>query len=283
MTLPISLSIIQQWSPDDMDALSGHFTELADRRGDTMDAIQRSASNLKWTGAGNDGKDMAIAEHAATAQTHAQILRATASVAKVGGQALYGQQQLLLEAVQSATSAGFEVGDDFSVTDPDDPMGFREGIAAGIEADLMTQATAFGSQQAATAGEITASTAGLTPGSIQMVDNDTSHDPHVIHATPFPGDLMDRARENPLPESPGKAAPGRAWHVSRSPYGDDFEPQKALEQCSGDRETEDIIKGGLGIAGIASGNAILGVIGSTMGIEGPMKDLFKCEPPEGVH
>lgn len=156
-----SLSEIQQWKPDDMDELSRHFNELADSRGNTMDAIQRSADNLNWTGAGNDGKTLTIAGHAAVAATHAQILRATAGVAQAGGQALYGQQQLLVTAVQDAEDAGFDVDDDFNVTDPDDPMGFRDGIAAAIEADLLTQAEAFDAQRMTTATEIGTSSAAL--------------------------------------------------------------------------------------------------------------------------
>jgi hypothetical protein len=174
----ISRSEVQQWTQDDMDNTATHLNDLADKRGSTMDAIQSSASNLNWTGAGNDGKTLAIAGHAATAQTHAQILRATAAIAKAGGQALYGQQQVILTTVQDAVGAGFDVGDDFSVTDPNDPEGFRAGIAAGIEADLTTQAGAFDTQRMTTASGIASASAGLDAsssgnGHVSMVDNHT--------------------------------------------------------------------------------------------------------------
>jgi hypothetical protein len=153
----------------------------------------------------------------------------------------------------------------------------REGIAQAMQADLTGQVQAFSTQEVGTAGEIASSHAALARG----VDDIEPH--HTIHATPYPGDLMSRYREEPLPQPPGDAGPGRAWHTHRTPYGDQFEPQRALEQCDTSREAEDVTKATLGIAGIATGNPVLGTLGATLGVEGSLKDLFKCEPPGGVH
>jgi hypothetical protein len=108
--------------------------------------------------------------------------------------------------------------------------------------------------------------------------------PHnTIHTTPYPGDLMDRDRENPLPTPPGHPSPGGAWRDVRTPYGDNFSEHGRLEHCTPDRQVEDVARASLGLAGIASGNAILGIVGSTLGVESGLKDLMKCEPPGGIH
>ena len=371
MTSPISLSELRQWTPDHLDNLSDHHNELADNRENTMNEILRSANALDWTGAGKDGNAAVLAQHAATATSQAQIMRATAKVAKGGGQALYGQQQGILQTVQDAEDAQYEVSADWeevkdvSGVPPDSPVGVaRQGIAESIQADLAGQVGAFSSQEMETAAGITASqqgldpqggyydkngnwwptydqawcanqgtpwdgcwsygtagfhttpdvttTPGLSPGGgnhlpgvirpmpnrpggstgpgrgVQMVDNNTGaqaepHTPRTIHTTPYPGGLLDRDRENPITTSPEKAAPGKAWRVNRTPYGDSFRPQKVLEPGDTSREAEDLAKASLGVAGIATGNPVLGLLGSTLGIESSLKDLFKMEPPGGVH
>jgi len=251
---------IRKWKPDDMESTATHFTTLANNREDTMAAIKAADTGV-WTGAGGEGKDIAIAQHTATTTEQATMFRATALVATEGGQALYGLQQQLVETVDTATNAAWQVDDSGSVTDTIQDQwvrAARQPIGATLQSTVLTQAAAFHSQQAETA-------AGLH---------------RTIHATPYPGDLMSHDRENPLPSVPGKAG---AWRDMWSPYGDNLSPHDRLEHCGPDRESEDVTRVGLGVAGISSGNAALGILGSTMGVEGGLKDLFKCEPPGGVH
>jgi hypothetical protein len=257
---------IRQWKPDDMDDTATHFNSLADKREDTMAAI-KAADTAVWTGQGGEGKDITIAQHAATTSEDAAMFRATAQVATEGGQALYGLQQQLVNTVDTAKNSAWQVDDSGQVTDTiQDPWerAVRQPFGVTLQSTVLTQAAAFQNQQAVTA-------AGLTP---------EAHTPRTIHATPYPGDLMDRDRENPLPTPPGK---GGAWRDMWSPYGDNMSPHDRLEHCGPDREGEDLTRATLGIAGISSGNAVLGIVGSTMGVEGGLKDLFRCEPPGGVH
>jgi hypothetical protein len=226
MSSALSLSEIQQWSPNDMDALHDHLNELANRRGNTMDAIQSSANNLVWTGAGHTGMKTAIAGHAATATSEAQILRATAAVAKTGGQTLYGQQQGILNTVEQAQSAEFEVGDDLMVTDPkyDGTIAglARQGIAQGIQADLMTQAGAFTGQRMATATGITSSVAGLggtsaadSHAGVQMVDNKFKTDGPLPAPVPPGPPVNNGPVQTPWP--PAGGAPASVANPQRAP------------------------------------------------------------------
>jgi hypothetical protein len=165
-----TLSEIQQWKPDDMYSTAGHFNDLADRREDTMASIKAADTGV-WIGKGGEGKDTTIAGHAATATVHAGALRAAAVAATTGGQTLYGMQQGILKTVDTATSSGWKVGDNFQVTDTaTDPWSraARQGIGAAMQADLATQVGAFEQQRVVTANAITGGIAPL--GNVQCRD-----------------------------------------------------------------------------------------------------------------
>lgn len=131
---------------------------------------------------------------------------------------------------------------------------------------------------------------------VQMMDNRSDsqtgvapHIPRTIHATPFPGDLLKRDQETPVTTPPGPAGPGQAWHVKRTPYGDSFEPTDALKPCTTGHEAEDLAKVATNLGGAAGGTLLgpWGVVtvtgGSSLGAKAALDDLYKCEPPGGVH
>jgi hypothetical protein len=195
MTSPISLTELQKWTSDHLDNGAGHLVKLADNRENTMDEILRSANGLDWTGVGKEGNAAILAQHSATAMSEAEILRTTASVAKAGALDLNGQKQEILEAVDTAKNAEFEVSDDWeevkdvSGVPPDSPEGvFRQGLAESIQADLVGQVGVFSSQEMATSAGITSSVAGLggssSTGRVQMVDNKTDKGPPPISPDP---------------------------------------------------------------------------------------------------
>jgi hypothetical protein len=205
----------------------------------------------------------------------ADKLRQAAAVASNAADELRQARQRVLSLVDHAVNNNFTVSPTYQVTDNSGSHNAdsiaRQAWALQTSTDLVRYAGELWTHDADTAGRMA-----------QAVDLQTGDgEGHkTIHVTPYPGDLMTHDRENPPPSVPGKAG---AWRDMWTPYGDNLSPHDRLEHCGPDREGEDLTRVSLGVAGVSSGNAILGIIGSTMGIEGGLKDVFKCEPPGGVH
>jgi hypothetical protein len=219
MTTP-TLSNITQWTPDHLTNLSDHYTTLAGERDSTMDAIVTRANNAEWSGEGKDGQSAALGRHQATASSEATIFRTTAGIASDAANDLSGQRQQLLDFTQTVQSAGFDVNDDFEAIDQDDPMGWREGIAQGLTADMQGQAQAFSAADQAAAASITGSRAGL--GGTSMLDfkmggggggDDPWNNPPMPPISGI-GDPVDSAATTDLEQQAGNDV---GWELPTSP------------------------------------------------------------------
>ncbi len=166
MSSPIPTLAEVQEPLDYLTETAKHLNQLAANRTDTMGDIWRSAQDLNWVGQGKDGMTARMIGHGFHAATSAQIFRAQAAAAQEGYAELFGQQQAMTKTVQSATNGGYQVGSDYSISDPTpDPYGVRQGIARGIQTTLIGQAAAFGAQQAKTAAGMAGPAAGLAGAS----------------------------------------------------------------------------------------------------------------------
>jgi hypothetical protein len=241
---------------------------------DTLGEFHASAMGLDFHGRTAEAvRDSAARQHQG-ASIDADKLRQAAAIASNAADELRQAKQRVLNKVEDARNNNFSVGPTYTVTDVssgrDAGSPARQAAAQQMSADMVRYA-----------GELWTHDADTATRMAQAVDF-TPDEHRIIHATPYPGDLMGRDRENPLPNPPGKSPTG-AWQDKRSPYGDNFAPHDKLDQCEPDREAEDVARVGLGVAGIASGSPPLGVLGATLGVEGGLKDLLRCEPPGGVH
>jgi hypothetical protein len=273
MTIP-TLDQVQAYDPQHLMSAAQFWDETAQLWEDTLGEFHASAQGLDFHGKTADATRESAARQHQGATVDADKLRQAAAIASNAADELRQAKQRVLDLVKHATDNSFMVSPTYEVTDTSGSHNSdsvaRQVAAQQISADLVRYA-----------GDLYAHDTDTATRMAQAVDF-TPDEHRTIHATPYPGDLMGRDRENPLPAEPGKSPTG-AWQDKRSPYGDNFAPHGRLEQCGPDREGEDVARVGLGVAGIASGNAPLGILGATLGVEGGLKDLLKCEPPDGVH
>jgi hypothetical protein len=273
VTIP-TLDDVMQYDPQHLMSAAQFWDETAQLWEDTLGEFHASAMGLDFHGRTAESvRDSAARQHQG-ASVDADKLRQAASIASEAADGLRQARQRVLDVAKHATDNGFTVSPTYQVTDN------SSGHDAGSVA-RQTAAQQMSADMVRYAGELWAHDADTATRMAQAVDF-TPDEHRTIHATPYPGDLMSRDRENPLPTPPGKSPTG-AWQDKRSPYGDNFAPHDRLERCGPDREAEDLARVGLGVAGIASGSPPLGVLGATLGVEGGLKDLLKCEPPGGLH
>ena len=271
MGITPTLPEVEAYDPQHLLSAAQHWDETAQLWEDTLGEFHGSAMNLDFHGRTAEAvRDSAARQHQG-AIVDSDRLRQAASIASEAADMLRQAKQRVLDVVEHAVNNKFSVGPTYIVTDNSGSHNAdsvaRQAWAAQASADMMRFAGELWTADARTAADMA-----------KAVDLKT--DGHnTIHVTPYPGDLMTHDRENPSPSVPGKAG---AWRDMWTPYGDNFSPHDRLEPCGVDREGEDTVRVGLGVAGVSSGNAVLGILGSTMGIEGGLKDLFKCEPPGGL-
>jgi hypothetical protein len=148
----------------------------------------------------------------------ADQLHNAARIARTGATQIDEARRLVLRTVDSAESAGFTVGEDFSVTDPRlydaGTAAVRQAQAEGFATDLRAGVGALVATDSGVAGQLTAATAGLgsavfpesgDESSVQLVDYKTSP------PTPLPGPPDDPVNDGTAPNEtyPGRDARGR--------------------------------------------------------------------------
>jgi hypothetical protein len=153
----------------------------------------------------------------------ADQLHDAARIARTGATQIDEARRLVLRTVDSAQSAGFTVGQDFSVTDPRlydaGTAAIRQAQAEAFATDLRARVGALVATDSGVAGQLTATTAGL--GSATFLE---SGDATTVQ-------LVDYKKEPPPPVDPDKDHPGadQPWKNQPSPRTVD-EVKDALRQ-----------------------------------------------------
>ncbi|ETW21548.1 hypothetical protein MGAST_25250, partial [Mycobacterium gastri 'Wayne'] len=182
--MPASLSQIRAWSTEHLVDAAGYWSRTADQWEDVFLQMRNQSYSIAWEGAGGDALRQRTGADLPVVNSKADQLRQAAGIARDGASDISAAQRRVMFAVEDAQNAGFNVGEDLSVTDtrtsstPAEKAA-RQAQAEAFAGDIRSRAEQLESADLRVAGALTAATAGLgnvsfTPAhsgnGIQLVD-----------------------------------------------------------------------------------------------------------------
>jgi hypothetical protein len=179
------LSALLAWPTDHLTEAATHWETVGERSYGLAHGVWSDALTVDWSGEAAEA--LRTDTHADMMTTSAVVdqLQSAASVARSGASDLDAARSQMRYAVDDARSAGFEVGEDLSVTDrmaggSAAQMVARQAAAQTFAGDIGGRAGQLVSLDAQVAGRITAAVAGVgatfpqtpsTNGQVRAVDN----------------------------------------------------------------------------------------------------------------
>jgi hypothetical protein len=218
------LSALLAWPTDHLTEAADHWETVGERSYGVSHGVWRDALTVDWSGE---------AAEALRTDTHADMmttsgvvdqLQSAASVARSGASDLDAARSQMRYAVEDVRSAGFEVGEDLSVTDRMSGGSAaqrvaRQAAAQAFAGNIGERAAQLVSVDAQVAGRITAAVAGVgntfpqtppTNGQIRAVDNRTfKQDP----PQPLPADPKDMTAQEAQAAWADVNAEIKAWNA----------------------------------------------------------------------
>jgi hypothetical protein len=181
------LSALLAWPTDHLTEAADHWETVGERSYGVSHGVWRDALTVDWSGEAAEA--LRTDTHADMMTTSAVVdrLQSAASVARSGASDLDAARSQMRYAVEDARSAGFEVGEDLSVTDRMSGGSAaqrvaRQAAAQAFAGNIGGRAAQLVSVDAQVAGRITAAVAGVgntfpqtppTNGQVRAVDNHT--------------------------------------------------------------------------------------------------------------
>jgi hypothetical protein len=181
------LSVLLSWPTDHLTEAADHWDTVGERSYGVAHGVWSDALTVDWDGEAADA--LRTNTHADMITTSAVVdqLQEAASAARGGASALDAARSQMCYAVESARSAGFEVGEDLSVTDrmaggSAAQRAARQAAAQTFAGDIGGRAAQLVSADAQVASRVTAAVAGVgttfpqtppTNGQVRAVDNHT--------------------------------------------------------------------------------------------------------------
>jgi hypothetical protein len=187
-----SLSSLLAWPTDHLTEAADHWETVGERSYGVAHQVWRDALVVDWRG--ETAEALRTAAHADMLTTSATVdqLQAAANVARSGASDLDAARSQVRYAVEDARTAGFEVGEDLSVTDrmtggSAAQQAARQAAAQAFAGDIRQRAAQLVGLDAQVAAKITAAVAGIrdtfpqipapvappTVSSVHAVDNRT--------------------------------------------------------------------------------------------------------------
>ncbi|MEX7469082.1 hypothetical protein AB4Z39_05145 [Mycobacterium adipatum] len=146
----LTLSAVRALDPGPLLEAAGNWSSAATTWEGAMDRAHGSLERANWSGPAADAAIEESGNHRRVVFADAEHIRSAVTTANVGANELVGAQQRILREVDDAINAGFDVGEDFSVTYTAD-SGMSQAAAAAKQSEAQTHA-----------GEIQAAVANLT-------------------------------------------------------------------------------------------------------------------------
>ncbi|ORV64193.1 hypothetical protein AWC07_15525 [Mycobacterium gastri] len=204
--MPASLSQIRAWSTEHLVDAAGYWSRTADQWEDVFLQMRNQSYSIAWEGAGGDALRQRTGADLPVVNSKADQLRQAAGIARDGASDISAAQRRVMFAVEDAQNAGFNVGEDLSVTDtrtsstPAEKAA-RQAQAEAFAGDIRSRAEQLESADLRVAGALTAATAGL--GNVSFTP---AHSGNGIQLVDF--------NQNSGPESPPPFAP---WDTPDGP------------------------------------------------------------------
>jgi hypothetical protein len=179
------LSALLAWPTDHLTEAAIHWETVSERSYGVAHGVWSDALTVDWSGEAADA--LRTDTHADMMTTSAVVdqLQEAADVARSGASDLEAARSQMLDAVEDARSAGFEVGENLSVTDrmaggSAAQQAARQAAAQAFAGSIGGRAAQLVSLDAQVASRVTAAVAGVgstfpqtppTNGQIRAVDN----------------------------------------------------------------------------------------------------------------
>jgi hypothetical protein len=218
------LSALSAWPTDHLTEAAAHWETVGERSYGVAHGVWSDTLTVDWSG--ETAETLRTDTHADMMTTSAVVdqLQEAASVARSGASDLAAARSQMRYAVEDARSAGFEVGEDLSVTDRisggSAAQRFaRQAAAQTFAGNIGERAAQLVSVDAQVAGRITAAVAGVgntfpqtptTNGQVRAVDSRTfKQDP----PSPLPVDPKDMTAQEAQAAWAEVNAEIKAWNA----------------------------------------------------------------------
>ncbi|OBJ16790.1 hypothetical protein A5623_17870 [Mycobacterium colombiense] len=160
------LSQLLAWPTEHLTAAADHWEVVRDRTYGVASGVWRDALSVDWRGEGAEALRTATHTDMQTTSAVADQLHAAAKLARSSASDLYAARSSVRYAVQDAGTAGFDVGEDMSVTDRSTGgsaawRAARQAQAQALAADIRQRAAQLVALDQQVAGKVTAAVAGI--------------------------------------------------------------------------------------------------------------------------
>ncbi|WP_293039842.1 hypothetical protein [Mycobacterium sp.] len=180
-----TLSQIRAWSTEHLTDAASHWNRTADQWEDAFLQMRNQSHAIAWKGAGGDALRQRVAADLSTVSGKAAQLRRAAGIARDGASDISAAQRRVLNAVADAQNAGFDVGEDLSVSYTENggtaaEQAARQAQAETMASEIWSRAGQLDGTEVKVAGQLTAVTTGLGNATfahngkgsgVQLVDN----------------------------------------------------------------------------------------------------------------
>lgn len=165
--MAVTLSQIRGWSTAHLTDAAGYWSQTADRWDDTFLTMRNQSQSIPWKGAGGDALRQRTGADYTLVSGKAAELRQAAGIARNGASDISAAKQRALHAVEDAQNAGFDVGEDLSVSYTDHggtpaEQAARQAQAEQMASEIWSRASALEGVDGKVAGQVTAATADLS-------------------------------------------------------------------------------------------------------------------------
>jgi len=161
-----NLSQLVAWPTEHLTQAAGDWETMGARTYGVANQVWRDALSIDWQGDAADSLRTATHADMMTTSTAADQLQAAAKVARSGASDLYAARSRVRYTVEAARTAGFDVGEDLSVTDRSTSgsaaqRAARQAQAQTVAGDIRQRAAQLVALDEQVAGKVTAAVAGI--------------------------------------------------------------------------------------------------------------------------
>lgn len=202
-----SLAEVGLWNADYLDESARSWTYAAQIWQDAYLAVYRQVQlpgGTEWTGSGADAALARVAEDRSRVGGAADALEGAAAAARDGARRLNAARELVLEAVDEARIAGFNVAEDYSVSSSGKvPLSPQTAVQAqSLASKIRHRVLALVAADREVAARISIAAAGLRGVFSDSVNATAPHRSSAFRAAGFDGMPLPEKPPNPVPEPP---------------------------------------------------------------------------------
>jgi hypothetical protein len=202
------LSELLAWPTEHLTEAADYWVSVGERCYMVTSQIWRDAMSIDWQGEAAESLRTATHADMLTTSAVADQLQAAAKVARSGASDLYAARSRLRYAVEDARTAGFDVGEDISVTDrlisrSAAQRAARQARAQTFAGDIRQRAAQLVTLDQQVGDRVTTAVAGIRDAFPQNLDTPRKPEIHAVDnhwkQDPPPGPDADRPWENQPP------------------------------------------------------------------------------------